>query len=161
MFKIERIQSGAFIFVLIFYNVKKKYGDWVVGIGDLDNQTSQLSSYDIIPSQTPLSFFFSFFFSVIKNILKKSTRIFIHFHFCLITFRRDKKFSWFKDIIDLGPFCDFSVPSSSPYLLSPLCHKGEKMPKNPIHFGKVISSSRGSNPNPSDIWCAALVDAQI
>ena len=49
---------------------------------------------------------------------------------------RDKKFSWFKDIIDLGPFCDFSLPSSSPYLLSPLCHKGAKMPKKSHSFWK-------------------------
>ena len=49
---------------------------------------------------------------------------------------RDKKFSWFKDIIDLGPFCDFSVPSSSPYLLSPLCNKGAKIPKKSYSFSK-------------------------
>ena len=41
-----------------------------------------------------------------------------------------------------------------PHIFFPLCAiKGQKYPKNPIHFGKVISVSRGLNPYPSDIWC--------
>ena len=115
-----------------------------MGIGDLDTQGPYLPSYDIIPSQSPIPIF-----SIFKKNLRakknseKWRKIFIHFHFGLITFRREKEFSWFKDIMDLGPICDFSVPSSSPYLLSPLCQKGAKMAKKSHSFWKSDFSFEG------------------
>ncbi len=118
-----------------------------MGIGDLDTQAPYLSSYDIIPIQSPIPIF-----SIFKKILRakkfchKMGKIFIHFRFVLITFRRDKDFPWFKDIIDLGPFSDFSVPSSSPYLLSPLCHKGAKIPQKSHSFWKNDFKFEGFEP---------------
>ena len=128
-----------------------------MGIGDLDTQAPKLSSYSIIPTQSPILIFPVFKKIFSPNFFKKRN---LFFHSFLEKFLYNIKVLgenrfWDSDHIFGAPVrhSGFLHPNLPSILPAFFCAKGTKMAKNSIHFRKVISSSRGSSHNPSDTWC--------
>ena len=113
-------------YILIIVNKKTK-GNGDQGIYPIDRYLLSFPSYTHFSSQSPILIYFCKIVSTIFLNYFWLENFFIHFHFGLLASKIVKDFGLFWYILEYWTISDFSLPSPSPSLSSPLCNKTPKM----------------------------------